>query len=172
MTWVALLRAINVGGKRKVPMAELRALTEGLGWTRVRTHIASGNLLFDADGERNELIARLEPAIRDRFGFDVPVVLRTHDELTRVVREAPFDPPDRTFVWFLDRVPAEDSRERIEAIPRKEGERWVLVGDHLYTDLPSAGQTKFTADRIDRATRATATARNLRTTTTLRDLSG
>ncbi|MCB9696990.1 MAG: DUF1697 domain-containing protein [Alphaproteobacteria bacterium] len=172
MTWVALLRAINVGGNRKVPMADLRAVTEGLGWTRVRTHLASGNLLFDADGERAALIGVLEPAIRDRFGFEVPVVLRTHEELVRVVREVPYDPPDRTFVWFLDRVPGDDASERIEAIPRKEGERWLLVGDHLYTDLPSAADTKFTADRIDRATRATATARNLRTTTALRDLSG
>lgn len=172
MTWVALLRAVNLGGTRKVPMADLRALTEGLGWTRVRTHLASGNLLFDADGERADLIDRLEPAIRDRFGFDVPVVLRTHEELARVVREAPFDPPDRTYVWFMDRIPPEDAHERIGAIPRKEGERWVLLGDHLYTDLPHAAHTKFTADRIDRATRATTTARNLRTTTALRDLAG
>ncbi|HEY0086783.1 MAG TPA: DUF1697 domain-containing protein, partial [Allosphingosinicella sp.] len=65
---VALLRGINVGGNRKVPMAELREVAEGLGLTRVRTLIASGNLVFVGKGTPDSLEAKLEAAIEARFG--------------------------------------------------------------------------------------------------------
>ena len=85
---IALLRGINVGGHRKVPMAELREMAAELGLADVRTYVASGNLVFDsADGAGLE--ARLEQAIRQRFGFPVDVVLRSAAQWQAYVRANP-----------------------------------------------------------------------------------
>lgn len=74
---VALLRGINVGGHRRVPMAELRALASALGFANARTYLASGNLLFDASVSTDVAEAMLERAISDRFGFAVDVIVRS-----------------------------------------------------------------------------------------------
>ena len=88
--YVALLRGINVGGGRKVPMAELRAVAQGLGLLRVRTLIASGNLLFEGDGAPAELETRLETAIERHFGFPVDVMVRTAVQWSAHVAANPF----------------------------------------------------------------------------------
>src|ERR1044072_5746840 len=75
--YVALLRGINVGGHRKVPMAALRETAEALGLRKVRTYVASGNLVFESDKAAGTLETMLEQAIADRFGFAVDVVVRS-----------------------------------------------------------------------------------------------
>lgn len=87
---VALLRGINVGGGRKVPMAQLRGVAEALGLARVRTLIASGNLVFDADGTPAELEARLEAAVESRFGFPVDIMVRTAAQWSAYAAANPF----------------------------------------------------------------------------------
>ena len=74
---VALLRGINVGGHRRVPMVELRALASALGFANVRTYLASGNLLFDASASTEVAESMLERAVADRFGFAVDVIVRS-----------------------------------------------------------------------------------------------
>jgi len=74
---VALLGGINVGGHRKVPMAELRALAQALGLENPRTYVASGNLVFDGSGKPGEIETKLEEALQKRFGFKVDVLVRT-----------------------------------------------------------------------------------------------
>ena len=83
---IALLRGINVGGNKKVEMARLRALMEELGYRDVRTYVNSGNAVFSGP-RRSE--RQLEAAIAKTFGFDVPVVLRSRDELADVVHANP-----------------------------------------------------------------------------------
>ena len=83
---IALLRGINVGGNKKVEMARLRALLEGLGYRDVRTHLNSGNAVFTGPAASER---KLEDAIANEFGFDVPVVLRTRDELADIVHANP-----------------------------------------------------------------------------------
>lgn len=75
------LWGINVGEKHRVNMAELKRTLEETGLKSVRTYIQSGNVLFDSDGEETELLEKMEQAIEKRFGFSVPVVLRTSQEL-------------------------------------------------------------------------------------------
>src|SRR5436853_6207191 len=96
---IALLRAVNVGG-RKLPMAELRALCAGLGWEEVETYIQSGNVVFAAPGKPAALEAKLEKAIEERFGIDVPVIVRSAAEWSAYVEANPFpkaarDAPNR-----------------------------------------------------------------------------
>ncbi|MFE2559221.1 DUF1697 domain-containing protein [Streptomyces sp. NPDC059352] len=91
-TYAALLRGINVSGHRKVPMAELRSVIEGLGHRNVRTHLQSGNAVFTTDSAstEDELTAELEDAIEGRFGFRVDCLVRDGDYLAAVAEACPF----------------------------------------------------------------------------------
>ncbi len=97
--YAALLAAVNVG-KRQVPMAQLRELLAGLGYADVRTYLASGNAVFAADGEDNKgeqqdaIAARISAALADRFGFEVPCLVRDGAYLNRVVEACPFPADD------------------------------------------------------------------------------
>jgi uncharacterized protein (DUF1697 family) len=92
--WVALLRGVNVGGANKVPMAALRALAEGLGWLGVQTYIASGNLVFSAEGDAEGLAATLRDAMKAGMGVDVAVIVLAGDDLAARVAGCPFDPEE------------------------------------------------------------------------------
>ena len=87
--FVALLRAVNVGG-RKLPMAELRALCSELGWSDVATYIQSGNLDFSAGETAAELESALERAISERFELDVPVIVRSAGAWSAYAKSNPF----------------------------------------------------------------------------------
>lgn len=90
-TYAALLRGINVGGSRKVPMADLRTLMEGLGHSGVRSYLQSGQAVFTADhGDEESLAAELTGAIEKRFGFAVDVIVRDHAYLKDVADNCPF----------------------------------------------------------------------------------
>jgi uncharacterized protein (DUF1697 family) len=90
-TYAALLRGINVGGNKKLPMAELRTLMTGLGYDSVRTYLQSGQAAFaSAHGDADSLAAELAKAIEERFGFSVDVLVRDHAYLRAVVEACPF----------------------------------------------------------------------------------
>ncbi|MCW8095615.1 DUF1697 domain-containing protein [Streptomyces tauricus] len=90
-TYAALLRGINVGGSRKVPMAELRTLLEGLGHSGVGTYLQSGNAVFTSDhGDEDSLAEELAAALAERFGFTVDVLVRDHAYLRAVLDACPF----------------------------------------------------------------------------------
>ncbi|MFD9885980.1 DUF1697 domain-containing protein [Streptomyces alboflavus] len=89
--YAALLRGINVGGSRKVPMARLRALLEGLGHTGVATYLQSGNAVFTADhGDEESLAAEVSGALEREFGFTVDVLVRDAAYLRAVADACPF----------------------------------------------------------------------------------
>ena len=116
---VALLRGINVGGRNKVPMADLREVVTSLGHTGVSTYIQSGNVLFStADTDTAKLAAALESAIEDRFGIWSSVVVLSRDELAQVLAANPYpdEPnPRMVHVVFLNAEPPEDLLTRISA---------------------------------------------------------
>ncbi|MFJ9828820.1 DUF1697 domain-containing protein [Streptomyces sp. NPDC101160] len=91
-TYALLLRGINVSGRNKVPMAELRSVLEGLGYTGVKTYLQSGNAVFttDADGTEEEHAAAIEAAIEGHFGFRVACLVRDHEYLAAVEADCPF----------------------------------------------------------------------------------
>ena len=116
---VALLRGINVGGRNKVPMADLREVVAALGHTGVTTYIQSGNVLFStADTDTAKLAAALESAIEDRFGLWSSVVVLSRDELAGVLAACPYQDepnPRLVHVVFLNAEPHPDLLGRIEA---------------------------------------------------------
>jgi|CXWL01.1.fsa_nt_gi uncharacterized protein (DUF1697 family) len=109
-SYVALLRAVNVGGTGKLAMADLRAMCTALGWANVRTFIASGNVLFDTDGCEAEVKAALEARLESHAGKRVPVLVRTGAELAAIVAANPFAQAhgSRHLVFFMDNPPAPD----------------------------------------------------------------
>jgi uncharacterized protein (DUF1697 family) len=114
---VALLRGINLGSKRRVAMADLRALLGDLGYTEVRTVLASGNVVFT--GPQDKARATLETALEERFGMQIDVVVKTMDELKAIVDADPFkneiDNPTRYFVVFLDKAPDATKLKALQA---------------------------------------------------------
>jgi uncharacterized protein (DUF1697 family) len=170
MRWVAMLRGVNVGGANRLPMADLRETMQALGFENVATYIQSGNVVFDTsdpDTSREETLARrIRDTIAERHGVDVPVVLRSADELVRCVTAHPAAEsgidPKLLHVLFLNREPS-DTGETID--PQwYEPDHWTITGREIYVTYPNgSARSKLTIDVFERALGATATARNLNT---------
>jgi uncharacterized protein (DUF1697 family) len=130
--YVALLRAVNVGGTGKLPMNDLKALCEEAGFGKVRTYIASGNVVFESRESETGVKAALETALAAYAGKPVGVYLRTAAEMTQVLAGNPFPdaPPNRTVAIFLDGPPPADALERISGVDDEEvrlGPREIYV---------------------------------------------
>ncbi|MDB5083637.1 MAG: hypothetical protein JWN30_523 [Bacilli bacterium] len=91
MIYIALLRGINVGGKNIIKMADLRHTFETLGFKQVKTYIQSGNVLFESDDDEDSLRQRIEHEIESDFGISLTVILRTVEEIERIIENCPFD---------------------------------------------------------------------------------
>lgn len=174
---VVLLRAVNVGGRNAIPMGELRGLLEGLGYGGVRTHLQSGNVVLSAPATGDaELGAAIERGIAQRFGLEVAVVLRSAEEFARIAEHHPLqregEDPARLHVMFFQRPPA---AERVAALDpdRSPPDRFVVRGREIYAHYPGgAGRSKLTVDYFERVLGVPGTARNWRTVTRLRALTG
>lgn len=169
---VALLRGINVGGHRRVPMAELRTLCTGLGFTDVATHVQSGNVVLTSRHGTGDAASRIAAAIAERFGFDVDVVARTAAEWKAYADANPFPAetaaePGRVLL-LVPRAPAADGCAEALTARGRDGERFVAAGDAIWAHFPrGVGSTKVTQAQIDRAVGSPSTARNATTVAAL-----
>jgi uncharacterized protein (DUF1697 family) len=174
-TYVALLRGINVGGKSKLPMSDLRDIFADAGCREVRTYIQSGNVIFQADrGVIASLPDAISAAIAARFGYRVPVVTRTMEQMDNVIRHNPFIakgvPEDELHVLFLADQPSADQIDSLDP-DRSPPDTFVVHGQEAYLRLPNgAGRTKLTNDYFERKLGTASTGRNWRTVTKLRAL--
>lgn len=163
-TFIALLRAVNVGGI-KLPMATLRQLCEDAGFTDVRTYIASGNVVFRTRMGMAKAKAQLEAALEETMGRPVPVLMRTADELERVLSANPFPdaPTNRVIVYFFDKALPANS---LDTVKHQKDERLHPAGRELYVQYPDGmGQSKLVIPAA-----ATGTGRNLNTIQALREM--
>jgi len=179
-TFVALLRAVNVGGTGKLPMADFRALLKKLGYVNIETYIQSGNAVFDAAGKPAEIAAVLAAALEKLTGAPVGVIIRTHEELGRVIAENPFAAEAaadgaRVHVGFLAGPAGKGAKAALDGIVAKypaRRDRYHLAGDTLYFHFPDgAGETKFSGKTLDRAIGVIATGRNWNTVLKLHAMS-
>jgi len=157
---------VNVGGKNKVPMTELRALVESLGHSDVVTFIQSGNIVFTA--RRAITASSLERAITDHFGIDVTVVLRTPSELDKVVAGNPFARADiaKVHVGFMANEPASAALAKLDTA-RFAPDEVAVRGRELYYFLPNGmGRTKL-PPYVDRQLKTPTPVRNWNTLTKL-----
>jgi uncharacterized protein (DUF1697 family) len=167
-THVALLRAINVGGRNGLPMKTLAKMFEGLGCRNVRTYIQSGNVVFEAtDAVARRVPAGIHAAIVSEAGFSVPVVTRTAKELAAVAKSHPFakrsSDPKALHVAFLAAAP---SAARIALLDpsRSPPDEFVVKGREIYLLCPNGlGRSKLTNAYFDSKLETVSTLRNLAT---------
>lgn len=175
--YVGLLRGINVGGHKKVPMAQLREALAGIGWTGVRTHLQSGNVVFTVPGEGKgdeEVRQQLERVIAERFGFDVPCLVRTGEEVEAVAAACPYPAdeidPAKLLVLFLDHDPGEGHFAGLD----KEAfapDTFRHVGAAVYCHFPNGmGRSRLGPALEAVRPRVLMTGRNWRTVGTLIEL--
>jgi len=160
--YVALLRAINVGGTRKLPMAELKSLCEGLGFADVSTFIQSGNVIFRDGGDQDEIAARLDAALAQRLGKPPGVFLRRPGELAAIAKANPFSAmePNRVLVSFFAEPVPEDA---LYGLVAPDGEEVVALGREIYVHYPiGSGRSKIKLPALK-----TGTSRNINTVTKL-----
>lgn len=164
-THIALLRAVNVGGTGKLPMEELRALAEGLGFENPRTYIASGNLLFESKLSAAKVRAKLEAALDAHVGKPVGVVMRTAAEVRAVLDANPFPdaPPNRVLVTLLNDALPDDWQSTVR---NQRGEKLVAAKRALYVHyVEGQGSSKLRVPAAE-----AGTARNLNTLRALLEL--
>jgi uncharacterized protein (DUF1697 family) len=163
--YVALIRAVNVGGTGKLPMADLRAMCAEAGFTRVETYITSGNVVFESKATASRVKAELEARLLAYLGKPVGVVLRTAAEMAAVLKANPFAQvePKYTYAIFLDASPPPDALQR--AVGRS-GEVMRLGDKEIFVHYPSGmGSSKL---RIPAA--KMGTARNMNTIAKLAEI--
>ncbi|MGW5876945.1 DUF1697 domain-containing protein [Nocardiopsis terrae] len=166
--YIVLLRGINVGGHRKVPMADLRSLLTGLGYTDVATYIQSGNAVLTApetgppapDG----VAARVRAAIAAELGLDVPTVVRTRDRLRATVAENPLEVPDPARFLVLFSSSPIDPRVLAAVDPAGYPDEHLALGpDAAYTRHERGIRYARYPDLLVNRISGTVTARNWRT---------
>lgn len=164
--YAVLLRGINVGGHHKVPMAELRELLTGAGFGDVATYIASGNIVLTSEETAPQVEHRVGALIRERFGFDVAIMVRAASDIAAALARNPFPDgdPSQTVIWFAKSPIADDERERAEEDVVAAGEERFRVTDtEVYIDFAGPISDSSLADQLSRVITAELTSRNVRT---------
>lgn len=169
---IALLRGVNVGGKNRVPMADLRAMFAEAGCHESRTYIQSGNVVFKAAAAAARSVpARVEAMLAERLGIHSPVVTRTAAELAAVAerfrQEAVFEDaranPASVSVMFLAAKPPKANAAALDP-DRSPGDSFVLIGREVYLHLPNgAARSKLTNAYFDKTLGTVSTVRSRRT---------
>jgi uncharacterized protein (DUF1697 family) len=174
-TFVALLRAVNVGGQNRVPMAALRSSLAAAGLQDVRTYVQSGNVVFAADGAAAKQAALVHDTITAEFGADVQVLALTAADLAQVAAKNPYAAGGAEaralHVTFLF-APVTAAGFAGLTLPARDGEQAQLGDDRvIYLHLPHGyGTSKLTNPWFERALKTPATTRNWRTVLTLHEL--
>ena len=157
-TFIALLRAVNVGGTGKLAMSDLKAICEAAGCHSVRTYIASGNVVFDSARSEKAVQSILQKDLHAHAGKPVDVIVRSAAEMSEVLARNPFAerPPRETVAIFLDAPPSPNA---LDDVAGKVNEEIRLGARELYVHYgPTMGTSKL---RIPAAKRGTA--RNMNT---------
>ena len=176
MTYISLLRGINVSGQKKIIMKDLKALYESLGFENVVTYIQSGNVIFESKLDEDVLMEKIESAIIKEYGFDVPVQVRRASEFENIIEACPFAELDlveegtRVMVTFLASLPSSEYVEKLMTYV-KEPECLVFMDRVVYLHCPHGyGKTKFSNVFIENKLKVKATTRNWKSVCKLWDI--
>ena len=174
--YVALLRGVNVGPKKRIRMDDLRGLVEGIGHTGVQTYVNSGNVVFSCPQPQDNvtLAAQIEEALSARHGLDVRVVARSGEELAGIVANNPFPDiaatPKLLHVSFLGDTPDAALVAALAGV-KKGDDDYRVVGQDVYLHYPNGiSGAVFMVNGFDKALQATSTSRNWRTVVKLAEM--
>src|SRR5215813_5505682 len=172
--YIALFRAINVGGKNALPMKELVSVLDDLGARNVKTYIQSGNAVFVSPEKDNKrLSARISSEIDKRRGFEPHVLLLELEDLECAMRKNPFPEavtdPKALHAGFLAYVPAKPDLKALEGL-KSDSERFQLIGQVFYLHAPEGvGRSKLAAN-VERLLGVPMTDRNWRTVCKIKEM--
>jgi uncharacterized protein (DUF1697 family) len=173
-TWVALFRGINVGGHNKLPMRTLVEAFAAIGAEDTRTYIQSGNVVFrHEEADREALVAAIRAAVGKVVDFEPGILLMTAAQFEQVLQKNPFpeDPPNALHVYFLAAAPFEPDLEAL-ATAASSTEQFALKGVAFYLHAPDGIARSKIAASVERRLGVSATARNWRTVSGVRELCG
>ncbi len=167
-SWIALLRGINVSGQKIIRMEDLRKLLSQKGFSAVKTYIQSGNIVFESQSEDNQsLAAAIETAIREQYGFEVPVWVVKAAEIQHYLQQNPFTgegrDPKRVFFSLLNEVP--DGGLATAFLEKVVAPEEVVVTDRMvYLYIPeNYARSKLSNNFVEKALKCKATTRNANT---------
>ncbi|MGM1048034.1 MAG: DUF1697 domain-containing protein [Bacillota bacterium] len=170
--YIALLRGINVGGKNMIKMAELKKMCEALGLNRVQTYIQSGNVLFESTEEESTLRKIIENEIEAVFGFSVNVIIRTSEELKKIVADNPFSEEEVAaaeassvgeclYVSLLQEEPSSEGIERLR-VYQSDNEEFRINGREVFLLFGHSVRNSKLANNLHKLN-VPATVRNWKT---------
>ena len=168
-TYIAFLRGVNVGGKNKIPMSELRVALESEELKSVRTYIQSGNVVFESSLDScDEISTLINKTIQNNFNFNIPVLVKKKKQLELVLSLSPYDNEDqittnKTYFIFFFESPKEQFLDVFKALTFPN-EQYKITDDCLYLlCLNGYGNSKLNNNLIESKLKVIATARNYRT---------
>ena len=175
-TYISLLRGINVGGHSQIKMKDLTGLYESSGFKNVKTYVQSGNVVFDSsmdDGEK--IVKKIEKNIKTKFGFDVKLIIRTPDELNKIIKTNPFlkraeVDKERLYMVFLSEKPDASLMKNLD-IKKAPEEEFQIINKEIYLYLPKGfGTAKLQVGVFEKKLKIPATARNWKTVNALAEM--
>ena len=171
---VVLLRGINLGPRNRIAMPDLRAALTDAGFDDVRTYVASGNVVLSSKRSPERVGSQCRKLIKERFGLEIAVVVRTRAELAQVVKRNPLGDvatePKRYQVSFLSKKLPKGVAEKLESL-RADPERVEVIGREVYAWHPDGvARSKLWAELAGKGLGVTATARNWTTATKLLEM--
>jgi uncharacterized protein (DUF1697 family) len=174
---IAILRGINVGGKRKILMADLKSMFEGMKLSNISTYIQSGNVIFDSAEKINdlELSKKIETAIDKIFGFSVPVVIRTPKEIEQAISHNPFyregTEITNLHLTFLNEKPINENLQQAESYNAEPDKFVIKEKDIFIYCVGKYHKSKLTNNFFEKKLKVSATTRNWKTVLKLLELS-
>lgn len=172
-TYIAILRGINVSGKNKIAMKDLKAALDGAGYQNVVTYIQSGNVVFKhKQTDEKTLAQQITQLIKTNFGLDVPVLVRTAKNIQQAYTNNPFLKQkgidiNKLHITFLDEVPTQENIDKTNTYSYPPDE-FIIADDNVYVHCPDTyGNTKITNTFFENKLKVQATTRNLKTVTKL-----
>ena len=172
-TYISILRGINVSGQKLIKMDALQKLYKNLGFNDVTTYVQSGNVIFTCENiEQKKLEQKISRQIEDDFGFNIPIIVLTIDDLKQIIDNSPFSKDsnkEQTYlhVTFLSSVPENYDKESIET-KKQGGEEVAFTNKAIYLYCPNGyGKTKLNNNFIEAKLKVVTTTRNWKTTNEL-----
>lgn len=165
-TYIALLRGINVSGQKKIKMVDLKAVLEMQGFAQVQTYIQSGNIVLKTEEENYAAVAtRIQKAIGDGFGFEVPVLVLGKDDMVHILNKNPFASEEEKSLYFvLLKQPAQQDRIMAFNQLKFENEDFYITDECVYLCCKAGyGRSKLNNNLVEQKLGVTASTRNLRT---------
>ena len=173
--FVALLRGINVSGQKQIKMSALKSLFEETGFSEVETYIQSGNVIFSSkEKSSKKLEQKISLAIKKKFGFNVPIIVLTPEEIEYVINNNPFikkkKDSEKLYVTFLSSLPTDENIKKLNAIDYSP-EEYIIDGSYIYLFVPNGyGKAKLNNNFFENKLKVFGTTRNLKTIKALFEL--